>query len=277
MRQVPFAGKRKPKTIHYFQQQKDNQTPLCLVTCYDYPSALIIANTDIDAVLVGDSVAMVVHGHETTIMATLPMMVMHTEAVARGLGSQLLISDLPFLSYRISLCETVDACRQLMQAGAHAIKLEGADSDALKSIEHLVNSGIPIMGHIGLTPQSVHQLGGHRVQGKSQIAAKKLLDQAKALTEAGCFALVLECVPEDLAYRIQQATSIPVIGIGAGPSCDGQILVWHDVLGLQNQIKPKFVKQYVQAGELLQSGLVQFCDDVRQRQFPTEVHSYACG
>ncbi len=275
MRQVPFVGKQKPKTIHYFQQQKDQQTPLCMVTCYDYPSARIIANTNMDAVLVGDSVAMVVHGYDTTLMATLPMMIMHTQAVARGLGSQLLIADLPFLSYRHSLAETVEASRQLMQAGAHAIKLEGADRDVLNSIEHLVICGVPIMGHIGLTPQSVYQLGGHRVQGKSEQAAMKLIDNARTLAEAGCFALVLECVPEQLAYRIQQAVSIPVIGIGAGPSCDGQILVWHDVLGLQNQIKPKFVKQYVQAGELLQSGIEQFCDDVRQRQFPQEVHSYA--
>ncbi|WP_367607484.1 3-methyl-2-oxobutanoate hydroxymethyltransferase [Legionella sp. W05-934-2] len=277
MRQVPFSGKRKPKTIHYFQQQKDNHTPLCLVTCYDYPSAVIVANTDIDAVLVGDSVAMVVHGYDTTVMATMPMMVMHTRAVARGLGSQLLIADLPFLSYRQSLADTVDACRQLMQAGAHAIKLEGADIDALTSISHLVKSGIPIMGHIGLTPQSVHQLGGHRVQGKSEKEAMHLIEQAKALVEVGCFALVLECVPEDLAYKIQQTVSIPLIGIGAGPGCDGQILVWHDLLGLQNQNKPKFVKEYVQAGEFIQSGLEQFCHDVRKSQFPLEEHSYAGG
>lgn len=277
MRQVPFNGKGKPKTIHYFQQQKNHQTPICLVTCYDYPSACIIANTEVDAVLVGDTVAMVVHGYETTINATIPMMVMHTQAVARGIGNQLLIADLPFLSYRKSLSETVDACQQLMQAGAHAIKLEGADKDALDEIRFLVQSGIPVMGHIGLTPQSVHQLGGHRVQGKSQDSALMLLEQATALTDAGCFAMVLECVPENLAHRIQQAVQIPVIGIGAGPGCDGQILVWHDLLGLQSQIKPKFVKQYVQTGELIQSGLEQFCEDVRQGQFPTEFHSYAFG
>lgn len=275
MRQVPINEKIIAKTVPYFQEQKNQGSPLCLVTCYDYPSACTVAATDIDAVLVGDSVAMVVHGYETTVMATLPMMVMHTQAVAKGIGSQLLITDLPFLTYRSSVTETVQACLQLMQAGAQAIKLEGADDNALNTIQHLVHSGIPIMGHIGLTPQFVHQFGGYRVQGKAEAQANLLLEQAHALTAAGCFALVIECVPETLAARIQQAVSIPVIGIGAGSRCDGQILVWHDVLGIQNQFKPKFVKQYAQASQCHQDGLMTYCRQVRERQFPTREYSYA--
>ena len=235
--------------IHDFKRKKEQQKKISMLTCYDYPSARIIAESNIDCVLVGDSVAMAVHGYETTVMATMEMMVLHTQAVARGLAKQFLISDLPFLAYRANLTETIQNVKQLMQAGAHAIKLEGADSDALQTVQYLVNAGIAVMGHIGLTPQSVHQLGGYRVQGKLDAQATSLLQQAKALEDAGCFALVIECVPQALAKSITEALSIPTIGIGAGVDTDGQVLVWHDMLGLYTDIHPRFVKQFIPGKE----------------------------
>ncbi|MFZ4077613.1 MAG: 3-methyl-2-oxobutanoate hydroxymethyltransferase, partial [Legionellaceae bacterium] len=257
-----------------FKQKKELGKKISMLTCYDYPSARIIADSDIDCVLVGDSVAMVVHGHNTTLMATMEMMRLHTAAVARGLKNQFLISDLPFLSHRMSQEKTIEHVQTLMQSGAHAIKLEGADDDTLNTIAYLVKSGIPIMGHIGLMPQSVHQLGGYRVQGKTQAQALSLLEEAKALEAAGCFALVIECVPAQVAKNITDTLDIPTIGIGSGSDTDGQILVWHDALGLQNDLKPRFVKQFTQADTLLLDAINAYAKEVTNLNFPSAEHAF---
>lgn len=257
-----------------FKRKKAAREKMSFITCYDYPSARTIADSTINGILVGDSVAMTVHGHDTTVMATMDMMVLHTEAVARGLGKQFLVSDLPFLAHRVSTADTIHNVRRLMQAGAHAIKLEGADALACITIETIVTAGVPVMGHIGLTPQSVHQLGGYKVQGKHEAQAARLVEQALALEAAGCFALVIECVPEALAQRISEALSIPTIGIGAGAHTDGQILVWHDLLGLQTEFLPRFAKQFVQAKPLLVEAINAYALDVKQASFPAPEHTY---
>lgn len=259
--------------IHDFKK-KEQHTKLCMLTCYDYPSAKTIAESKINCVLVGDSVAMVVHGHSSTIMATMEMMVLHTSAVARGLDQQFLISDLPFLSHRVSHADTVTNVRRLLQAGSHAVKIEGADTNTCGTIARLVASGIPVMGHIGLTPQFVHQLGGYRVQGTQQAQAELLLQQAKDLEAAGCFALVIECVPSHLAQEITRALAIPTIGIGAGPETDGQILVWHDVLGLQTEFKPRFVKQFISGKTILINAINDYVDAIQHNRFPTPDHAF---
>lgn len=260
--------------IHDFKKKKDEQIKISMITCYDYPSACTIAESNIDCVLVGDSVAMAVHGHPTTIGATIEMMAMHTQAVSRGLKSQFLVSDLPFLSHKISLAHAVLDVKTLLQAGAHAVKIEGADSDTYRTIEHLVQAGIPVMGHIGLTPQSLHQLGGYKVQGKNQEQAAKLVLQAKSLEQSGCFAIVIECVPHQLSTEISQALKIPTIGIGAGNGTDGQVLVWHDMLGLQDTFHPKFVKQFAQAKGVLLEALNDYAHQVQTNQFPNSDYSF---
>lgn len=257
-----------------FKRKKTLSEKISLITCYDYPSARTIADSTIDAVLVGDSVAMTIYGHDTTVMATMDMMVQHTEAVARGLGKQLLISDLPFLAHRISTADTIRNVRRLMQAGAHAIKIENADEHTCAMIKTIVTAGVPVMGHIGLTPQSVHQLGGYKVQGKQQAHAERLIEQARALETAGCFALVIECVPQDLALQITQTLNIPTIGIGAGAYTDGQILVWHDLLGLQTEFLPRFAKQFIQAKPMLLEALNKYVSDVTHASFPAPEHTY---
>ncbi|MDF1684782.1 MAG: 3-methyl-2-oxobutanoate hydroxymethyltransferase [Legionellaceae bacterium] len=257
-----------------FKHKKSAREKISFITCYDHPSARTVSESNIDAVLVGDSVAMTVHGHDTTVMATMDMMTLHTEAVARGLGKQFLVSDLPFLAHRVSTEDTIKNVRRLMQAGAHAIKLEGADAHTCITIETIVTAGVPVMGHIGLTPQSVHQLGGYKVQGKQEAQAASLIEQALALEAAGCFALVIECVPENLAQRITQALSIPTIGIGAGVHTDGQILVWHDLLGLQTEFLPRFAKQFIQAKPQLLQAINAYASDVTQAAFPTPEHTY---
>lgn len=269
MRQVPGSMK-----IHDFKRKKQQQTKISMLTCYDYPSARIIADSLIDCVLVGDSVAMAVHGHDSTIMASMEMMEMHTSAVARGLSGQFLISDLPFLCHRISLADTVQNVKRLLQAGAHAVKIEGGDPDVCQTITHLVTAGVPIMGHIGLTPQSVLQLGGYKIQGREQEQADQLIQQARDLEAAGCFALVIECVPAQLAKIISEALSIPTIGIGAGADTDGQVLVWHDMLGLQTEFKPRFVKHFADGKAHLLAGINAYTSDVHQAHFPTMDHAF---
>jgi 3-methyl-2-oxobutanoate hydroxymethyltransferase len=260
--------------IHEFKRKKQEQHKIAVITCYDYPSACTVAESAVDCVLVGDSVAMAIHGHKSTIMATIDMMVLHTEAVARGLNKQFLIADLPFLSHKVSLKHTMMDIKQLMQAGAQAIKIEGADEDTCKTIAHLVHSGIPVMGHIGLTPQSIHQLGGYKIQGKEKEQADELVQQAQKLEQAGCFALVIECVPHQLAKTITHSLQIPTIGIGAGVDTDGQILVWHDMLGLQNTFNPKFVKRFAHGKELLLEALNSYATEVEKSQFPTEEYLF---
>jgi 3-methyl-2-oxobutanoate hydroxymethyltransferase len=257
-----------------FQKMKRQHQLITMVTCYDFSFAKIIEKTNIDCVLVGDSSAMVMHGYDNTTAATVTMIAAHTQAVARGLRSKFIIADLPFLSYRQSRSETCNVVAEMLRAGAQAVKLEGAIGN-LAIIRHLVQSGIPVMGHIGLTPQFIHVLGGHKVQGKDEKAAEHLMQQAQALERAGVFAIVLECVPQLLAKQITDVLSIPVIGIGAGPYTDGQVLVLQDLLGLQQEIKPKFVKTYLEGFTLIQNALNNYAHEVKNRQYPEiNAHSY---
>ena len=261
------------KTID-FKKKKQMHEKITMLTCYDYPSARIIAESDLDCVLVGDSVAMVVHGHSSTIMATMEMMIFHTQAVARGLKNQFLVSDLPFLCHRLSCETTMRNVQQLMQAGAQAIKIEGGDAKTCALINDLVSAGVPVLGHLGLTPQSIHQLGGYRIQGKEDDQAQIIFQQAKNLAIAGCTAIVLECIPQALAEKITAALPIPTIGIGAGSATDGQVLVWHDFLGLQEEIKPRFVKQFAQTKELIREAIDTYVSEVKQLDFPSREHSF---
>lgn len=245
------------------------------VTCYDYSSALTLSKTDVTGVLIGDSIAMTLYGHETTLGATTEMIANHTQAVAKGLASsnKLIIADLPFLSYRGSLDSTIAAVSQLMRAGANGIKLEGSLGNG-PLIRHLVESGVPVMGHLGLTPQSLHTLGGFKVQAKSLEAQEALMRQAQELEQNGCFSLVLECVPNSIAAKVTQALSIPVIGIGAGPSTDGQILVWQDLLGIQSKYSPKFVRRFANLEQQSILALQDFHTSVLNGTFPSEQESY---
>ena len=261
--------------IHDFKRKKQLNQKISMLTCYDYPSACIIAESNIDCVLIGDSVAMAVHGFDTTIMATMEMMILHTAAVARGIHQQFIIADLPFLCSRVSRPDTIKNVKKLLQAGAHAIKIESADAYTIDLISYLVASGIPIMGHIGLTPQSIHQLGGNKVQGKEQQDASLLLEQAIALEAAGCFAVVIECVPQPLAETITQRLSIPTIGIGAGVKTDGQVLVWHDMLGLQTAFKPRFLKHFARGKEFMLEAINAYAEQVQQSHFPSADHIYS--
>ncbi len=259
--------------IFDFKHKKQQQEKITVLTCYDYAAARTIAATSLDCILVGDSVAMVVHGHNNTIMATMPMMLLHTQAVARGLGSQFLISDLPFLCHRISQADTLLNVQQLLQAGAHAIKIEGCDDDTCALIQYITLSGIPIVGHLGLTPQFIHQLGGYRIQGKDEQQAQLFLEQAQQLERAGCCALVLECIPARLAKIITENLAIPTIGIGAGKYTDGQVLVWHDILGLQDEFKPRFLKQYLLSKHNKIDAINNYIADVKLSLYPDDKHS----
>jgi 3-methyl-2-oxobutanoate hydroxymethyltransferase len=263
--------------IIQFKERK-SKMPLKMITCYDYPSALAAEASPVDGVLVGDSVAMVVHGLPNTLHCSMGMVKIHTAAVARGLKTKLLVADMPFLSFRKGKGMAVQAAGELMQAGAHAVKIEGVDGHE-EVIQHLVQSGIPVMGHLGLTPQFIFQLGGFKLQGKTQEAEKQILAQAKTLESLGCFSIVLECVPTSLGKKITHALKIPTIGIGAGPFCDGQVLVWHDLLGLthnslkENQ-KPKFVREFGQLSSNVQKALQEYCSAVDQGSFPAPQESY---
>jgi 3-methyl-2-oxobutanoate hydroxymethyltransferase len=242
-----------------------------MLTAYDYPSAKVADAAGADIILVGDSLAMVVLGYPDTLSVTVDDMLHHTRAVVRGTKSALIVGDMPYLSYHVSLEESVRNAGRFMQAGAHAVKVEGAKPSRLRTIEAILDAEVPVMGHIGLTPQSVNALGGFKLQGKSADDAKRLIDEAVALERAGCFSLVLECVPTELAAIITEQIRIPTIGIGAGPSCDGQVLVFHDVLGIYDGHTPKFVRQYAHIAQDMQSALENWLGDVRNGSFPDEV------
>jgi 3-methyl-2-oxobutanoate hydroxymethyltransferase len=256
-----------------FYNKKKSGEKISVITCYDYTSARIIAATNIDCILVGDSVAMTMHGFKDTLSATLEMMCMHTAAVARGALNKFIVADLPFMSYRKTLDVSIEAVQTLMRAGANAVKLEGADGN-LELIKHLTESGVPVMGHIGLTPQFVNALGGYKVQGKTVDGAEKLLEQAIQLQDAGCFSIVLECVPATLAKKITSALAIPTIGIGAGSDADGQVLVYQDLLGMNDAFKPKFVKQYVGGFDYIRDGINHYVKEIQSGEFPQYEHSY---
>ncbi|MCB0419662.1 MAG: 3-methyl-2-oxobutanoate hydroxymethyltransferase [Bdellovibrionales bacterium] len=259
--------------IFDFYNKKSSKEKISMVTCYDYWSAQILNSTNIDCLLVGDSLSMVMHGHANTLPADIDVMALHTCAVRRGAPEKFIIGDLPFLSYRKDFSSNVSAAEALMKSGANAIKLEGAKGN-LSLIQHLTDSGVPVMGHLGLTPQSIHQLGGYRVQAKSDEAAEILRKEAKELEEAGCFSLVLECVPTQIAEKITATLTIPTIGIGAGPFTDGQVLVLHDLLGLNSGFQPKFLRTYLDGKNLVKEALEKFHLEVRSGEFPSIQESY---
>lgn len=264
---------KKKLTIPDITNRK-NGTPLSVLTAYDYPWARAVDAAGIDIILVGDSLGMVVLGYTDTVSVTMEEMIHHTKAVVRGVEHALVVTDMPFGSYNSSIPAAIsNATRILKEGGADAVKLEGGVGMAT-TVAAIVNAGIPVQGHIGLTPQTATSLGGFKVQGKNAQAAKQLIEDAKALESAGCFSVVLEAIPAPLAERITSEVGIPTIGIGAGPGCDGQVLVLHDLIGMFDRFTPKFVKQYARINEVAAAALVQYKTEVEQRIFPTEAHSF---
>src|SRR5712691_1865875 len=241
---------------------------IAMITAYDFPSAKAADAAGADVILVGDSLGMVVLGLPDTLQVTVADMLHHTRAAARGTARALLVGDMPYLSYHVSIEESVRNAGAFIRAGAHAVKIEGGKLARIKTIEAILNAEIPVMGHIGLTPQSVNVVGGFRLQGKNADDARRLLDEAVALDQAGCFSIVLECVPEELAALITERVSIPTIGIGAGPSCDGQVLVFHDLLGMYDGHTPKFVRRYANIGDEMRKAIARYLEDVRGGRFP---------
>jgi 3-methyl-2-oxobutanoate hydroxymethyltransferase len=252
---------------------RKGQTPLVMVTAYDAPSARIADEAGVDLILVGDSLAMVILGYDDTLQVTTEDMAHHVAAVARVKPRPMVVADLPWLSYHVSVEDTVRNAAMLIRAGGQAVKLEGG-SKRLPMVTALIDAEIPVMGHLGLTPQSVHAMGGFKVQGKEVGAAEALVADAKALAAAGCFAIVLEGVPDTVARMVTSAVDVPTIGIGAGPWCDGQVLVFHDLLGLQDRVLPKFVRRYASLKDEAVAAMTVFAGDVRAGRFPADAESY---
>lgn len=256
------------------QKKKDNREPITMLTAYDTPSASLVDAVGIDMILVGDSLGMVVLGYESTVPVTMEEMLHHCKAVARGTKKAFLVGDMPFMSYQAGINEAVaNAGRFLKEAGMDSVKLEGG-LEIIPTIEAIDRAGIPVLGHIGLTPQSQSKLGGYRVQGKTAVAARKLLADAHALENAGCYGIVLEAVPAIVAKVISERLHIPTIGIGAGNACDGQVLVYHDVLGLYDGLQPRFVKRFANLRQQIIEALTLYQQEVKSYQFPTVEHTY---
>jgi 3-methyl-2-oxobutanoate hydroxymethyltransferase len=269
---VPEAPK--PVTTHDLLQMKAQGKRIVVLTCYDALFARLLDGAGVDILLVGDSVNQVLAGAETTLSATLDQMLYHTKIVRRGAERALVVCDMPFLTYQVSPADAIRNCgRVLAETGCQGVKLEGGRPIA-DTIRALVNVGIPVMGHLGLTPQSVHALGGYRVQGRDEPTADRLKDDARALEDAGAFAVVLELIPAPLASQISKALTIPTIGIGAGPACDGQVLVVHDMLGLNDRFAAKFVKRYATLGEEVREAVQRYADEVREGRYPGPEHSF---
>jgi 3-methyl-2-oxobutanoate hydroxymethyltransferase len=269
----PVVSARKKVTTFTFRQKKERGEPITMLTAYDYPTALAMDQAGVDSILVGDSLGMVVLGYENTLPVTMDEMLHHSRAVSRGAKAALLVGDMPFMSYQVSVEEAVrNAGRFLQNGGMDAVKLEGG-RERTAAIRAIVGAGIPVMGHLGLTPQSIHQLGGFRTQGKTAAAAQRLLEDALLLEESGCFSLVLESVPAQLATYISRHLSIPTIGIGAGAGCDGQVLVTHDLLGLFERFTPKFVKKYANLHAEMKKAFADYIADVQNAQFPAAEHT----
>jgi len=265
---------RQKVTTRSIIEKKQQHIPITMLTAYDFPAAQMMDEVGIDIILVGDSLGMTVLGYETTLPVTMEDMLHHCKAVSRGAKNPLLVGDMPFMSYQVSVEEGVrNAGRFLQEAGMDAVKLEGG-REKIEVIRKIVACGIPVMGHIGLTPQSVHQLGGFRTQGKTANAAMKLIQDALALEQAGIFALVLESIPEKLGRLISERLVIPTIGIGAGGGCDGQVLVIHDVLGLYDQFKPKFARQYANLRKVMVDAITSYKEEVISGTFPSNEHVY---
>ena len=261
-------------TIKSFQKAKDEKRPISMLTAYDYSMAKILDGAGADALLVGDSLGMVVQGHDSTIPVTIDDMIYHAKAVNRAAKRALVIVDMPFMSYHVSMEEAVrNAGRLMKEGGAHAIKLEGGVEFA-ETIRQIVRAQIPVMGHIGMTPQSVHMFGGFKVQGKNLVQAQKIIDDAKALEEAGVFAITLECVPEELSKIITETVNVPTIGIGAGKYCDGQVLVSNDMLGMFSDIVPKFVKQYAHISTDIERAVKTYIKEMNESSFPEKKHTF---
>lgn len=261
-------------TVSTFQELKNKGEKITMLTAYDYSMAKLIDSSGINGILVGDSLGMVCLGYENTLSVTMEDMLHHTKAVVRGTSNALVVGDMPFMSYQTSIYDAVyNAGRFIKEAGAHAVKLEGGATVA-EEIKAIVKAQIPVMGHIGLTPQSVNMLGGFKVQGKNEKVAKKLIEDAKILEEAGAFSIVLECIPEKLSKIISESISIPTIGIGAGKYCDGQILVYQDMLSMFSDFKPKFVKSFGNIGESIKDGVSQYIKEVKEAKFPEEKHTF---
>lgn len=267
-------GRRQVTIADLYRMKRENQK-ITVLTAYDFPGALMVEEAGADVVLVGDSLGMVCLGYSSTVPVTMDQMIDHCAAVRRGLTTALLIGDMPFMSYQVSVSQAVaNAGRFIKEAGCDMVKLEGG-AEMVPVVRAMVDAGIAVCAHIGLTPQSVSKLGGYKVQGKDLAGAQKLVDDAKALAEAGADLIVFECIPSALAAAITRATPMVSIGIGAGPDCDGQVLVYHDVLGLARRNPPKMAKQYVNLWPLITEALGNYCQDVRSGAFPAEEHGFA--
>ncbi len=262
-------------TVTSFQEAKDKGEKITMLTAYDYSMAKMVDESGVDSILIGDSLAMVFQGQDSTLPVTVDEIIYHTKAVVRGAKRALIVSDMPFLSYHVSVEDAVrNAGRLVKEGGAEAVKLEGgaAIADVVKAV---VNAQIPVMGHLGLTPQSVNVFGGYKVQGKSEDAARQLIEDAKALEAAGVFAIVLECVPNKLAKIVTEAVNIPTIGIGAGSECDGQVLVINDMLGMFSDFVPKFVKQYARLNGNINEAVQSYITEVKETKFPADEHNFS--
>lgn len=261
-------------TISTFKKAKDKGEKLTMLTAYDYSTAKLIDSSGINGILVGDSLGMVCLGYKDTLSVTMEDMIHHIRAVARGTENALVVGDMPFMSYQASIYDAVvNAGRLIKEGEAQAVKLEGGDT-VIEQIKAIVKAQIPVMGHIGLTPQSVNMFGGFKVQGKNEKAAKELIDAAKRIEEAGAFSIVLECVPAKLAEIITKEISIPTIGIGAGAGCDGQILVYQDMLGMFSDVSPKFVKKFANVGQVMQEAFRAYIKEVKEETFPAKEHCF---
>ncbi|MBD5464704.1 MAG: 3-methyl-2-oxobutanoate hydroxymethyltransferase [Lachnospiraceae bacterium] len=261
-------------TVNTFKKAKENGEKLTMLTAYDYSTAKLMEEAGVESILVGDSLGMVCLGYEDTLSVTMEDMIHHTKAVARGAKETLVIADMPFMSYQTSVYDAVvNAGRLIKEGHANAVKLEGG-IEVCEQIRTIVNASIPVCAHLGLTPQSINAFGGFSVQGKQEAAAKKLLEEARAIQEAGAFAVVLECIPEKLATFITENIQIPTIGIGAGAGCDGQVLVYQDMLGLYSDFVPKFVKQFRTVGEEMKGGFRDYIKEVKEGTFPAKEHTF---
>ena len=261
-------------TVNTFKKAKENKEKITMLTAYDYSTAKLVDEAGVESILVGDSLGMVVLGYEDTLSVTMEDMIHHTAAVARGAKNAMVIADMPFMSYQTSVYDAVvNAGRLIKEGRAQAVKLEGG-LEVCEQIKAIVNASIPVCAHIGLTPQSINAFGGFQVQGKGEEAAKRLLEEAKAVEEAGAFAVVLECVPEKLATLISEKISIPTIGIGAGAGCDGQVLVYQDMLGMFTDYVPKFVKQFKNLGQEMKDGFAAYVKEVKEGTFPAKEHTF---
>lgn len=261
-------------TVKSFQEAKENNRKISMLTAYDYSMAKIVDAAGIDSVLIGDSLGMVFQGHESTLPVTVDEIIYHTKTVVRGVKNALIVADMPFLSYHISKEEAVrNAGRMIKEGGAEAVKIEGG-ALFTETIKAIVDAQIPVMGHIGLTPQSVNAFGGFKVQGRDEQSAKRLLEDARLLEKAGVFAITLECIPDKLAQLITKSVSIPTIGIGAGKDCDGQVLVINDMLGMFSDFVPKFVKQYAKLNVEITAAVRSYASDVKEGRFPSDEHTF---